>query len=343
MFEIKRFGSLLMLSALLSFISPLSAAEIVAGRTLLTKGVVTSDRNTGRVTLKRRSIIFEKDEIRVGKDGRAQFRMSDTAIITLQENSVLRIKKYKFKEGRNDNSALLELLQGGLRTITGAIGKNNKKSYELHTPLATIGIRGTDYEVQIVANGMYIAVWDGVIRTKSHIKNGCDLSLGKSQAFMFVFMDRLGKCKGLNEVPKVFSPIAAEALKAHNQFRKQDKQKPLIWNKDLEKISQEWANKLASSCKMSHHQGQVPFGENLYYYSQSTTVTNAVKAWASEKVFYNYQQNKCQDGKQCYHYTQIVWKGTTDLGCGYQSCSNGAQFWVCTYFPAGNIIGARPF
>ena len=205
MIGIKRIGSLLTFVVLLGFLSPVSAAEIEAGKTLLTKGEVTSNRNTGRVTLKRRSVIFEKDEIRVGNDGRAQFRMSDTAIISLQENSILQIKKYKFKEGRNDNSALLELLQGGLRTITGAIGKNNKKAYELRTPLATIGIRGTDYEVEIVTNGMYVAVWDGIIRIKSRIKNGCDLLLGKSQAFMFVFIDRLGKCKGLDEVPRVFA------------------------------------------------------------------------------------------------------------------------------------------
>ena len=140
-----------------------TAAEKEAGKTLLTRGEVTGSREGKTVTLKRRSSIFEKDEIRVGEDGRAQFRMVDQAIISLQENSVLQVKKYQFIKGRNDNSALLELLSGGLRTITGAIGKGNKKAYELRTPLATIGIRGTDYEVEIVSNGMYVAVWDGVI------------------------------------------------------------------------------------------------------------------------------------------------------------------------------------
>ena len=139
------------------------------------------------------------------------------------------------------------------------------------------------------------------------------------------------------------SPIAAEALRAHNQVRAQDRQKPLVWSKDLEQISQEWATQLASSCKMYHHQGQIPFGENLFYKSQSAPVSEAVKSWANEKRFYNYQQNRCQQGQQCGHYTQIVWKGTTDVGCGFSSCSNGAQIWVCSYFPAGNVVGARPF
>ena len=139
------------------------------------------------------------------------------------------------------------------------------------------------------------------------------------------------------------SPVATEALRAHNQVRAQDGQRPLVWSKDLEQISQQWADKLASSCQLNHRQGQLPFGENLFYYSQNASVGQAVSAWASEKKFYNYQQNKCQAGKQCGHYTQIVWKGTTDLGCGYKSCSNGSQIWVCNYFPAGNFNGARPF
>ena len=128
------------------------AAEKEAGKTLLTRGEVIGQRDGKNITLKRRSNIYEKDEIRVGKDGRAQFRMIDQAFISLQENSVLQIKKYQFVEGDTSNSALLELLSGGLRTITGAIGKGNKKAYELRTPLATIGIRGTDYEVEIVSN-----------------------------------------------------------------------------------------------------------------------------------------------------------------------------------------------
>ena len=219
MIGIKRLALLVLL---LNFISPLitaaNAAEIEAGKTLLTKGQVTSDRSSGRVVLKRRSVILEKDEIQVGNDGRAQFRMSDSALISLQENSVLQIKKYQFKTGNKNNSALLELLQGGLRTITGAIGKDNKKAYELRTPLATIGIRGTDYEVEIVTNGMYVAVWDGIIRIKSRIKNGCDLLLGKSQAFKFVFIDRLGKCKGLKQVPNVFSEGHSSNIKLRNNI-----------------------------------------------------------------------------------------------------------------------------
>ena len=180
------------------------AAGKQAGKTLLTRGSVISKRAGAEVALKRRSNIFEKDEIHVGSDARAQFRMIDQALISLQENSVLQIKKYQYAKGNSSNSALLELLSGGLRTITGAIGKGNKKAYELRTPLATIGIRGTDYEVEIVSNGMYVAVWDGVIHLRARKQNGCNILLGRSQPFMFIFIDQLGKCTGFNQVPDVF-------------------------------------------------------------------------------------------------------------------------------------------
>jgi len=183
---------------------PVIAKEKEAGKTLLTRGSVFAKRSNANITLKRRSKVFERDEIHVGKSGRAQFRMVDQAIISLQENSVLQIKKYQFKQGSRSNSALLELLTGGLRTITGAIGKGNKKAYELRTPLATIGIRGTDYEVEIVSKGMFVATWEGVIHLKSRRKAGCNMLVGRSQPFMFVFIDRLGNCKGLRQVPKVF-------------------------------------------------------------------------------------------------------------------------------------------
>jgi len=198
-------GLALLVLAIASITLPAFAAEKVVGKTLLTRGEVVAKRGDKQVPLKRRSALFEKDEIHVGKEGRAQLRMIDQALISLQENSVLQIKSYQFKKGGRNNSALLELLSGGLRTITGAIGKGNKKAYELRTPLATIGIRGTDYEVEIVSNGMFVAVWDGVIQLRSLIKNGCNMLIGRSQPYMFVFIDRLGKCKGLQKVPDVFA------------------------------------------------------------------------------------------------------------------------------------------
>lgn len=137
--------------------------------------------------------------------------------------------------------------------------------------------------------------------------------------------------------------LKSAALKTHNDVRAKDRQRPLQWSNDLQQISQQWANHLARGCHIYHHKGEIPFGENLYRSPQATSIFHAVKAWADEKRYYNYRHNSCQSGKICGHYTQMVWKGTTDLGCAMQSCSNGTQIYVCSYFPAGNYTGARPF
>jgi uncharacterized protein YkwD len=81
----------------------------------------------------------------------------------------------------------------------------------------------------------------------------------------------------------------AQALQTHNNLRAKDRQQPLQWSNDLESISQTWANQLASSCKIYHRKGEVPFGENLFYSSAPTTVNNAINTWGYEKNFYGYK------------------------------------------------------
>jgi hypothetical protein len=82
-------------------------------------------------------------------NGRAQLRFTDGAYVSLQPESAFRIDQYRF-EGKVDGSekGLFSLLKGGLRTITGLVGRNNRKNYQISTSVATIGIRGTEYTIQ---------------------------------------------------------------------------------------------------------------------------------------------------------------------------------------------------
>jgi len=80
--------------------------------------------------------------------GRTQLRFSDGAMVSLQPQTQFRIDAYEFK-GETDGSekGFFSLLKGAMRTITGAIGKADRKAYRLDTAVATIGIRGTEYAV----------------------------------------------------------------------------------------------------------------------------------------------------------------------------------------------------
>ncbi len=181
---------------------PAQAAEEQIGKTVLARGFVTAERAGANEALKRLSPVFRADTLRSGANASAQFRMIDNALINLQQNSVLKLQEYTMAT-QGKESAVMQLLAGGLRTVTGSIGKQNKQDYQLKTPASTIGIRGTTYEVKIVPQGMYAAAWAGSIWIKSY-SGKCDIELGEGFTYRYAFVNRAGECKELATIPPVF-------------------------------------------------------------------------------------------------------------------------------------------
>jgi pathogenesis-related protein 1 len=145
-------------------------------------------------------------------------------------------------------------------------------------------------------------------------------------------------------------------LHAHNKIRAKHNVAPLKWSKKLENYSMQWAKQLSrgNKCDMYHRSGNTPFGENLYRSTaivwtdgkreiSPVTIKDVVKAWTDEEKWYNYKNNSCRPGAQCGHYTQAVWKNTTEVGCAMQVCGDKSQTWVCSYNPPGNYKGVRPY
>jgi hypothetical protein len=100
--------------------------------------------------------VFEGDVIRTAPGSSAQLIMSDEALIALRAESSVKLDKYRYR-GAEDGTeaALLQLLKGGLRSITGAIGRTNKDSYQLKNDGHVIGIRGTDHETYATESGTF--------------------------------------------------------------------------------------------------------------------------------------------------------------------------------------------
>ncbi|NOS95644.1 MAG: SCP-like extracellular, partial [Methylotenera sp.] len=108
-------------------------------------------------------------------------------------------------------------------------------------------------------------------------------------------------------------------------------------------------------CQMRHSNSKAQYGENLYWGSalswfdgrkalQKVSSEQVVNDWGSEKADYDYANNQCAPGKMCGHYTQIVWRATTHVGCGMAVCTDTQeQVWVCRYQPAGNWVGKKPY
>jgi hypothetical protein len=86
-------------------------------------------------------------------------------MVSLQPGSEYRIDDYNFS-GSQDGAekGFFSLLKGGLRTITGMIGRNNKAAYRVNTSVATIGIRGTEFTIAYTgANSIAVATGEGAI------------------------------------------------------------------------------------------------------------------------------------------------------------------------------------
>lgn len=120
----------------------------VAGTFLVVAGDVKVIAPDGQARVpKRGDTLNESETLATGKDGTAQIKMADNGLMAVRPSTRLTVDAFVYK-GNADGSerSFITLLKGGFRALTGVIGKVNRDNYRITTPLATIGIRGTDHE-----------------------------------------------------------------------------------------------------------------------------------------------------------------------------------------------------
>ena len=113
-------------------------------------GTISVQKPDGAVrTLTRQSEVTKGDTLNTEKDSYAQVKFADGGVVTLKPNSRIKIDDFVFDEKEpGKDSSTLSLLKGGLRMITGLIGKRgNPDAFKANTATATIGIRGTTFTV----------------------------------------------------------------------------------------------------------------------------------------------------------------------------------------------------
>ncbi|KAJ4793934.1 hypothetical protein LUZ62_045180 [Rhynchospora pubera] len=129
-------------------------------------------------------------------------------------------------------------------------------------------------------------------------------------------------------------------LDTHNEARSAVGVADIEWNNTLQAYAEDYANNRRGACDGSHSGG--PYGENLYWApTTSFTAIDAVNLWVDEKQYYDYSSNTCS--KDCGHYTQVVWRDTTQVGCARGECDNGELLIICSYYPPGNYPGEWPY
>jgi hypothetical protein len=132
------------------------------------------------------------------------------------------------------------------------------------------------------------------------------------------------------------SDLANRFVAEHNRYRAQHGASALGWSSQLAATAQSWANRCSKS-----HSGTRGAGENWAtgWGGYNGTPELVVAGWYNEVSNYNFSNPGYSSSTG--HFTQIVWKSTTALGCGYAKCGQ-EDYWVCQYSPQGNISGQFP-
>ena len=148
---------LLSLVALILAISPTLFPRIVgaakpAGKVDAVVGQVTVAGTDGAIrTLDKDAPVFAGDIISTGPNSRVRIVFSDEGVIFLRPSTRFVIDSYKHTGNSQQDESKFSLVKGGFRSVTGAIGQANKDKVKVETPVATIGIRGTDHEGRFCA------------------------------------------------------------------------------------------------------------------------------------------------------------------------------------------------
>lgn len=120
-------------------------------------------------------------------------------------------------------------------------------------------------------------------------------------------------------------------LNPHNAARSEVGVKPIEWDDQLASVANDWANQNKGSCQL-HHSDHHDLGENLFWGGGSGwTAAQAVGDWVSEKQYWHPDSLTCDAGEECGHYTQVIWRGASKVGCATITCNTGDTWIGCNY------------
>jgi len=118
--------------------------------------------------------VFQGETLVTGEDGRMQVKFVDHGLVSLRPDTRFRIDAFEFEPGGGGGRSFFSLAKGGFRAVTGRIGKLQPEKYRISTPVATLGVRGTDFGAilcaatcaaafKTVSPGLYARVNQGAI------------------------------------------------------------------------------------------------------------------------------------------------------------------------------------
>lgn len=146
---------------------------VPVARVALSVGEAKRVDAAGRMeTLKLGASLAAGDRIITGKDALAILVFSDEGRVSLRADSELLIRQYRLDPSGADTQLDLELVRGAIRQISGQAARLQPERYRLNTPIAAIGVRGTDFLAKTSSESIETFVHEGMIVVLSNT-NGC--------------------------------------------------------------------------------------------------------------------------------------------------------------------------
>lgn len=132
---------------------PLQGWAAAAGLVQFATGEVQLRRGAASTAAVRGAEVESGDVIVTGPAGRAQIRFSDGGLVALYPESQFTVTRYADAGNASEDHFAVDLLRGGMRAITGLIGKRDARNYKVTTPTAVVGIRGSAFLIAFNAQG----------------------------------------------------------------------------------------------------------------------------------------------------------------------------------------------
>jgi hypothetical protein len=163
-----------LLAICMFFLSGAALAATPVGEVSLVIGAARVVGETGNSAAVQRGLpVFPGDRIETEEGGHVHLRFVDGAFVSVRPGSRLRIETYRYDVANPQDSAIrFQLEQGVARSITGKGGEAARERFRLNTPIAAIGVKGTDFVVQASGDNVRVAVHSGAI-VMAPIGEGC--------------------------------------------------------------------------------------------------------------------------------------------------------------------------
>lgn len=132
-------------------------------KVIVVEGSVIAVKGEQLRPLQEGSLIYRHDVIQVDVDARAQFQFTDGSVVNLVSDSEYKIDSYRHGQLFRKNRNVASLSRGGLRMLSGEISEEDPDNYQIKTPAATIGLRGTGVQVAIEQSTVLVGVLSGAV------------------------------------------------------------------------------------------------------------------------------------------------------------------------------------